>query len=422
MVALVVIMYSCKEDAVNNLPEATDDSNTTDVNTPVNGSVQTNDDPSEDGGNTWSLKDENGGAANGTVIMDESGNYTYTPNMNWYGTDEFIYQLCDANGDCVEATVTITVNPVVISLAEFNNLSISALAVDGSDKLWIASNNGLYTEVDDGYLLVGLGKNQNVTALAYESNSNTLWAGTEASIYKLALGESELAGDSISSGLLSNSHILSAFINENAIRWFGTKTGITRNEGETWQKEKFKKNQSGTVTNLTFETKAVTSIAVWEGNYFFATAGSKLWRTTGWDESVDAFTSASMWDLGYNGDAIADTMYYAFIDSNGYQWFGGQEGVQVHIGNDPDNYDPKSGNFSFKAELVNANVRCIAEAPNGDIWCGTENGISIGTISDAGVEWNASTETLSNNFVTSIIFQGNTAWVGTKTGLNKIDL
>ena len=311
---------------------------------------------------------------------------------------------------CKKDPVTPSDEPVIVD--NLDNLAISALAVDGTNKLWVATNNGLYKEVDDGYLLINLGTTLHVTALNYESSNNSIWAGTEAGIYKVMLGETEIAGDSVSSDLLSNDTIMAAFIDENSVRWFGTKTGITRNENENWQKDKFRSSIGGT-TDLAFADDAVTSIGAWDGNYFFATAGHKLWRTSNWDESVDAFTGATMWDPPYNGMAITDTMYAVFIDSRGLQWFGGQEGVQFHSGD-----DPKADNQSFKDELVDENVHCIAEDPSGNIWCGTENGISIFD----GNNWNASNAALSNNFVTSIIFQGNTAWVGTKMGLNKIAL
>ncbi|MBN2637438.1 MAG: hypothetical protein JXR61_14280 [Prolixibacteraceae bacterium] len=303
-----------------------------------------------------------------------------------------------------------------IILDNLDDLEISSMVIDGDNTLWIATDDGLYKKVTDGYLEIELNSDITVTALAYESNINTLWAGTAAGIYKIKLGETETTGELISADKLSNTHILDVYIDSESARWFGTKTGITRSKGDTWQKEKFKKNQNS-IADLGFSDHAITSIAAWEGHYFFATAGYKLWWTSGWDDSVDAFTSASYWDPPYNGVAITDTMYAVFIDSRDFQWFGGQEGIQVHIGD-----DPKTNNYAFKTELVNEHVHCIAEAPNGEIWCGTENGISIGSVSESGVVWNPSTANLTNNFITSIVFQGNTAWIGTKEGLNEITL
>ena len=49
---------------------------------------------------------------NGTVIMNEDGTFTYTPDPDFNGTDTFEYTACDDNGNCGTVTVTITVVPV----------------------------------------------------------------------------------------------------------------------------------------------------------------------------------------------------------------------------------------------------------------------------------------------------------------------
>ena len=60
--------------------------------------------------------------SNGTVIVNDNGTpddptddtVTYTPNAGYSGNDSFSYQICDSDGDCDEATVTITVNEAPI--------------------------------------------------------------------------------------------------------------------------------------------------------------------------------------------------------------------------------------------------------------------------------------------------------------------
>ena len=98
--------------SVNDVPVAVNDINSTNEDTPVNGNASTNDTPSGDGGNVWTLVGINGGATNGTVTMNTNGTYTYTPNANYNGTDVFTYQVCDATPDCSTATVTVTINSV----------------------------------------------------------------------------------------------------------------------------------------------------------------------------------------------------------------------------------------------------------------------------------------------------------------------
>ncbi len=98
--AIVVILIQ------PNHPVATDDDNVTNENTPVNGNLSTNDTPSGDGGNTWSLITP---PTNGNVILNPDGTYTYTPNLNFNGADTFTYKVCDINGDCDTARVIIQI-------------------------------------------------------------------------------------------------------------------------------------------------------------------------------------------------------------------------------------------------------------------------------------------------------------------------
>ena len=52
------------------------------------------------------------GPANGTLVLNANGTFTYTPNANFNGTDSFVYQVTDGNGGSAQATVDITVNSV----------------------------------------------------------------------------------------------------------------------------------------------------------------------------------------------------------------------------------------------------------------------------------------------------------------------
>lgn len=299
-----------------------------------------------------------------------------------------------------------------ISVQNLDNYSISSITFDMNNDLWIGTDTGLFKSSTSGYELIDIGTSNQITTLAFEKDNNSLWIGTTDGIYQLNASNSDYIIVPVAIDKLSNITIQSAYIDDYSVKWFGTETGFTRNTDDKWQKDQFKINALGAVTNLQFHDFAVNSIAVYDGDYFFATAGNKLWRATGWDSSVDAFTGATMWDTPYNGFGITDTMYVVFIDSQGVQWFGGKDGVQVHVG-----HEPVVDNYSYKEELIDLNVHCIAEAPNSDIWCGTENGISIFN----GTSWKTSSAVLANNFVTTILFDGNKAWIGTKKGLFSID-
>jgi ligand-binding sensor domain-containing protein len=294
-----------------------------------------------------------------------------------------------------------------------DNQAVSALTFDNEDVLWVATDSGLFKQVTDGFQWIDVAIDAPVTSLAVEKTSNSLWVGTTNGISKIDLSSKDYTATPIAVTQLSNPSIVSAHIDSASNIWFGTALGFTMNSGDKWKANKFKKSLAGNIVGLDFEKFGINSIASWDGDYFFATNGNKVWRAFQWDASVDAFSGATMLDFPYNGQAIADTMYVVFIDSKGQQWHGGVKGLQVHIG-----HDSKTDFYSFYDELANPVVRCVAESNDGKIWVGTENGISIFD----GTNWTTSSATLPSNFVTSIVFdKNNKAFIGTKKGLATIN-
>ncbi|MCL6417950.1 Ig-like domain-containing protein, partial [Aestuariirhabdus sp. Z084] len=97
--------------SVDDQPVAVADSITATEDTAFNGDVSGNDTLSGDGGNVFSVApgDE---PANGTVVMNADGTFTYTPNANYNGADSFTYTITDADGDTSTAVVTINVGSV----------------------------------------------------------------------------------------------------------------------------------------------------------------------------------------------------------------------------------------------------------------------------------------------------------------------
>jgi gliding motility-associated-like protein len=94
----------------NDPPFAGDDAAFTPVNVPVSGNHFVNDfDPNGDNIviNTTPLS----GPTNGTVVIQANGTYTYTPNTDYVGPDQFVYRICDDGTPslCAEATAYITV-------------------------------------------------------------------------------------------------------------------------------------------------------------------------------------------------------------------------------------------------------------------------------------------------------------------------
>ncbi|MGB4866697.1 MAG: Ig-like domain-containing protein, partial [Hyphomicrobium sp.] len=92
---------------VNDAPVAVDVSKVTAEDTPVSGILTATD---IDGDTLTFLKASD--PANGTVVVNANGTYTYTPNANYVGGDSFTYTVSDGKGGSVTKTVAITVTPV----------------------------------------------------------------------------------------------------------------------------------------------------------------------------------------------------------------------------------------------------------------------------------------------------------------------
>jgi VCBS repeat-containing protein len=95
---------------VNNIePIAVDDSFTTNEDTPINDSIAdgVTDDRDPDGDVlSYALTT---GASNGGVTFNNDGSFTYSPNLNFNGSDSFTYQITDADGATANANVSINV-------------------------------------------------------------------------------------------------------------------------------------------------------------------------------------------------------------------------------------------------------------------------------------------------------------------------
>lgn len=103
--------------SVNDAPNAVADFYSTSSNTPVSANLRSNDSDTEN--NTLTVVTTPVvQPAKGTVVINASGVFTYTPIAGSSGEDTFTYEICDNGTDngspaprCSQAVVTITINP-----------------------------------------------------------------------------------------------------------------------------------------------------------------------------------------------------------------------------------------------------------------------------------------------------------------------
>ena len=99
--------------AVNDPPVAGDDLATTDEDVPVTIPLTANDSDTEDVTVDPTSVSITSAPANGTITaINADGSVEYTPDADFSGTDTFTYEVCDLDGACDTATVTVTVNAI----------------------------------------------------------------------------------------------------------------------------------------------------------------------------------------------------------------------------------------------------------------------------------------------------------------------
>jgi len=126
-------------------PVATDDTANTNEDTTITIDVAANDND-VDGNLDPSTAAVISGPSHGTAVGNSDDTITYTPNPNYFGSDSFTYEICDTEGACDTATVTINVNsvndPAVVSVDQDSQnvqysdgitaITISAADIDSS--------------------------------------------------------------------------------------------------------------------------------------------------------------------------------------------------------------------------------------------------------------------------------------------------
>ncbi|WP_220749522.1 tandem-95 repeat protein, partial [Jannaschia pagri] len=121
---------------INDDPDAVNDSVTLDEDTTV--VIRPLDNDTDGNGDTLTITDVSD-PANGTLVDNGDGTFTYEPNADFNGSDSFTYTVSDGNGGTDTATVNITVNPVnddpvaetdTVSVDEDDSVVIDVLAND----------------------------------------------------------------------------------------------------------------------------------------------------------------------------------------------------------------------------------------------------------------------------------------------------
>jgi ligand-binding sensor domain-containing protein len=245
---------------------------------------------------------------------------------------------------------------------------------NGGNEFWVASPEGA-----------------TVTTLPFDNK-------TEATTYHAAEGS-----------ILSNNVVKVTFGN-GPLRWFGTDKGIAAFSDNKWLTLSY----DDSYPSAMFEEFPITSIATNPAgdSLYVGTDGAGVARV--YRNDVDGISGASVYAQWGPIIIPSDKIYSIYIAPDGTKWFGTDQGVATHKGNNTlENWTV----YTTDEGLVNNFVQAITADKKGNLWFGTKGGgISVFD----GSKWTSYTKDNglnSNNILCLTVDNEGVVWIGTDDGV-----
>lgn len=227
-------------------------------------------------------------------------------------------------------------------------------------------------------------------------------AGTKATTYNSGNAE-----------ILSND-VAKVSFGKGPLRWFGTDKGICAYSDHKWLTLSY----DDTYPYAMFSEYPITSIATNPSgdSLYVGTDGAGVARV--FRNDVDGISGASVYAQWGPIIIPSDKVYSIYIAPDGTKWFGTDQGVATHKGNNTlDNWTV----YTTDDGLVNNFVQAITADKKGNLWFGTKGG---GLSVFNGTKWTSYTtnEGLnSNNILCLAVDNEGVVWIGTDDGVNCYD-
>jgi ligand-binding sensor domain-containing protein len=311
---------------------------------------------------------------------------------------------------CPVIAILFSCKPEDDSVNSIAGKKVRAIHIETNGTKWFATDKGIssfdgktWTNFDENDGLAQAGYNG--ISKAAPAGGTNLWlastGGTLRGHWDSNILTVETSYTTTNSELLSDT-VLAIALDKAGFLWMGTAKGLNG----------LKNNTDWILPSKQVFTLPISSIGTSEDGWnYFATLGGGVGRNK---TTVDGVSSASTYEMPWAGlpSDIVNTLY---IDpSTGNQWFGTPAGAAYHTGTETKKnwtvYTTLDG-------LVNDEILSIAGDADGNIWFGTQGGVSKFSHS----AWTTYTETegLVNNTVCAIAFDlDGSVWLGTENGVS----
>jgi ligand-binding sensor domain-containing protein len=292
-----------------------------------------------------------------------------------------------------------------------------AVFIDQDNTKWFLTEQGIVSFNGGKWTLHNNNKKlpaENLKDIAWETNSHgqEIWIASPkgATVATLPIDASTGATTyhTENTTILSN-NVLQVAVGKSPLRWFGTDRGISAFRSDHWLTPGYDELYPETMFHDFPITSMATSIT--GDSLYVGTEGAGISRV--YRDDVDGISGASTYSQWGPILLPSDKVYSIFIAPDGRQWFGTDQGVAMHAGN---NTLEKWTVYNTDNGLVSNFVQAIAGDSKGNLWFGTKEGVSVFN----GSAWTTYTKNNglnSDNVQCIAVDKNNIVWLGTDDGV-----
>jgi len=318
----------------------------------------------------------------------------------------------------VMGLISMPENPVIGQISVKN---VNSIIVDNDNIKWFSTDVGIVSYDGNKWEKHFDNKSlpsQDLKGLTYVANPEgpELWIASPdgATVTRLPLDEQteSFTYNSENDSLISQD-VLGIAAGDGNIRWIGTDKGHFGLSNDKWLTPDY----DGYYTERMFVEYPITSMATNpKGDTLYAgMEGVGIARV--YRDQLDGISGASVYAQWGPIDLPTDYILSIYIAPDGTKWFGTEEGVSRHTGNNTlDNWTV----FTTDDGLIDNFVQAISGDKKGNIWFGTLAGISVFTGS-SWISYTTDNGLAGNNILSISTDKNGVVWIGTDLGISSYE-
>jgi len=299
--------------------------------------------------------------------------------------------------------------------------NVNSVIVDNDNIKWFSTDVGIVSfdgkiwKLHDGNMSV---PNQNLKGVTYvvDPEGPELWIASPngATVARLPIDDQTdaITFDPENAPILSKD-VVGIATGKNSIRWIGTDKGVSALSSDKWLTPYYDMYYPERM----FEVYPITSMAtnLKGDSLYVGTAGAGVVRV--YRDDVDGISGASVYAQWGPINLPSDNIRSIFIAPDGAKWFGTEEGIARHTGdNTLDNWTV----YTTDDGLVDNFVQAISGDKKGNIWFGTKVGLSV--LKDSSwISYTTDSGLSSNNILSITIDNDGIVWIGTDAGITSYE-